>query len=392
VSDAANFLTALAQAFATMVLYAEGHPARERAVDAAFSALAKLQAGETTPEFTFLGDEIVCGRQPVRELRGWDWGRRLSGAGIQRLEFEANVGRDEFEVFLDDVLARLTLSAVGSAEARQMRRSGIRFGSVGVRGELPDAPAVATATVDYSLGVETETIRWLHQQVQHQDRLHLAEAEAVVRSLSVAMHSEQRIMLPLLELRNFDEYTTTHSMNVSVLVMALAEHLGLGGADVRAFGVAGLLHDIGKVTIPLDVLNKPGKLNEEERDLINRHPEAGARQILRAEEDLDLAAIVAYEHHIMIDGSGYPTMRFPRECHFASRLVHVCDVYDALRTKRPYRDAWESSRALAYIGERAGVEFDRDLAEAFTRMMTEAEGRVATLSADGDVIAAAPTN
>jgi putative nucleotidyltransferase with HDIG domain len=273
-----------------------------------------------------------------------------------------------------------------------MRHSGIRFGSVGVRGELPEAPAIATATVDYSLGAETETIRWLHQQVQQQDRLHLSEAEAVVRSLSVAMHSEQRIMLPLLQLRNFDEYTTTHSMNVSVLVMALAEHLGLGGADVRAFGVAGLLHDIGKVTIPLDVLNKPGKLNEEERDLINRHPEAGARQILRAEEDLDLAAIVAYEHHIMIDGSGYPTMRFPRECHFASRLVHVCDVYDALRTKRPYRDAWESSRALAYIGERAGVEFDRDLAEAFTRMMTEAEGRVATLSADGDVIAAAPTN
>jgi putative nucleotidyltransferase with HDIG domain len=391
-SDAANFLTALAQAFATMVLYGEGHPARERAVDAAFAALAKLQTGEETPEFTFLGDEIVCGREPVRELRGWDWGRRLSGAGIQRLEFEAHVGRDEFEVFLDNVLARLTLSAIGSAEARQMRHSGIRFGSVGVRGELPEAPAIATATVDYSLGAETETIRWLHQQVQQQDRLHLSEAEAVVRSLSVAMHSEQRIMLPLLQLRNFDEYTTTHSMNVSVLVMALAEHLGLGGADVRAFGVAGLLHDIGKVTIPLDVLNKPGKLNEEERDLINRHPEAGARQILRAEEDLDLAAIVAYEHHIMIDGSGYPTMRFPRECHFASRLVHVCDVYDALRTKRPYRDAWESSRALAYIGERAGVEFDRDLAEAFTRMMTEAEGRVATLSADGDVIAAAPTN
>src|SRR5439155_886926 len=105
--------------------------------------------------------------------------------------------------------------------------------------------------------------------------------------------------------------------------------------DVRSFGVAGLLHDIGKVKIPIEVLTKPGRFSDSERALMNRHPAEGARLILRAEEDLDLAAVVAYEHHIMLNGDGYPTFQFRRDCHEGSKLVHVCDVYDALRTNRP---------------------------------------------------------
>jgi putative nucleotidyltransferase with HDIG domain len=180
-------------------------------------------------------------------------------------------------------------------------------------------------------------------------------------------------MVPLLQLRDFDEYTTTHSLNVSVLAMALAEHLGLSPGDVRAFGVAGLLHDVGKVRIPKEILNKPGKLTDAERDVMNRHPAEGARIILERQDDLDLAAVVAYEHHIMIDGGGYPSFHYPRACHHASHLVHVCDVYDALRTRRPYRDAWPAEKVLTYIGERAGSEFEPDVARAFLRMMAERE-------------------
>ena len=105
----------------------------------------------------------------------------------------------------------------------------------------------------------------------------LVEAEAVVRSLAIAMHGGRQVMLPLLQLKEFDQYTTTHSLNVAVLSMALAEFLGLSATDVRTFGIAGLLHDIGKTKIPLEVLTKPGKLTAEERALMNEHPAAGAR-------------------------------------------------------------------------------------------------------------------
>ena len=380
-SEPAEFLGAFAQALASMSLYGDGHPARERAIDTAYQELRDLQAKHPHPLFTFLGDEVIFGRLPLREMREWGWSNRLAEAGIQRLEFADDVTRDDFEGFLDDVYSRLTLVGLDTAEARQLRPSGIKFGVVGVRsGAEGVEDALPTATIAFSLGEEAETIRWLHDEVKQRESLPLAEAEAVVRSLSVAMHGDQQMILPLLQLKQFDEYTTTHSLNVSVLVMALAEYLGMAPADVRAFGVAGLLHDLGKVRIPIEILTKTGKLTPDERVLMNRHPVEGARLILESEEDLDLAAVVAYEHHIMLNGMGYPQVRYRRPCHEASNLVHVCDVYDALRTRRPYRDAWPVEQVLPYIEGRAGLEFDPDYVAAFISMMRKWEAQVAVVA------------
>jgi putative nucleotidyltransferase with HDIG domain len=379
-SDPAKFLATFAQALAAMGLYRDGHPARGRAVDAAYQELRDLQADTAHPLFTFLGDEVVYGRLPLRDLKDWDWGRRLAEAGVQRLEFEDDVTRDDFEGFLDEVLARVNVSMIDTTESRQMRRTSIRFGAVGLRGETGVAPEpLPTATISFSLGEEADTLRWLQREVQTTGAIPLVEAEAVVRSLAVAMHGGRQIVLPLLQLKEFDQYTTTHSLNVAVLAMALAEFQGLVARDVRAFGIAGLLHDIGKTKIPIEVLTKPGKLTDDERALMNGHPAAGARLLLDMDEDLDLATVVAYEHHIMINGGGYPSLAYPRACHHASRLVHVCDVYDALRTRRPYRDAWEFERVLGYLGERSGLEFDPELVSSFTRMMRQWEPQVAVL-------------
>ena len=112
----------------------------------------------------------------------------------------------------------------------------------------------------FNLDVEIDTARWVQQEVCDRHAIPLLEVEATVRSLSVAMHSHPHVILPLVQLREFNQYTTTHSLNVSVLAMGLAERLGLAAGEVRAYGVAGLLHDIGKTRIPLDILNKPGRL------------------------------------------------------------------------------------------------------------------------------------
>jgi putative nucleotidyltransferase with HDIG domain len=208
----------------------------------------------------------------------------------------------------------------------------------------------------------------------------LMEAEAVVRSLSVAMQSERRIVVPLLQLKEFDQYTTTHALNVSVLSMALAQALAVSKRQVRAIGVAGLLHDIGKIRIPLEVLTKPGKLTDEERRIMNQHPVDAAKMIMESEEELELAAVVAYEHHIMLNGGGYPTVHYARECTLASRLVHVCDVFDALSTVRPYRDAWPQDKVLSYLDERAGTEFDPALVTAFNQMMRAGAAEVRVLT------------
>jgi putative nucleotidyltransferase with HDIG domain len=380
-SDPIRFLVSFGQAVSTMALYNEGHPARERAVDRSYRCLQDLQQHDPHPRFSFLGEETIYQDTALRELGDWEWGTRLAQAGVQRIELESSVTRDQYEEFLEEMMARITLSFIDTAESRPTRPTGIKVGALGIRGETKeiqeslDAPA-PIATISYSLGEEIASIQSMHRDVQERGRLPLAEAEAVVRSLSIAMHGDQEMILPLLQLREFDEYTTTHSLNVSVLVMALAESLGLAQQDIRTFGIAGLLHDLGKVHIPQDILNKPGKLTDQERQVMQAHPVEGAKMIIESGRRLDLAAAVAHEHHIMINGHGYPTHHYRRDCHKASNLVHVCDVYDALRTKRPYRDAWEAERVLTYISERAGTEFEPSAANSFVNMMRRVEGGI----------------
>jgi putative nucleotidyltransferase with HDIG domain len=377
--DPADFLIALAQTLSAMRLYPDGHPRRAAAVDRAYVQLQGLRASDPVPSFSFFGDSIVYGARVMRELPDWPWTARFAGAGLQRLDFLREPSCAEFEAFLEHALARLGRLRPDTAEARFGGSDAIRVGTLGVRGvdgetlaaaDLADRPL---ATIGLSLAAEAEAVGWVHAEVSAGAALPLLEAEAVVRSLMAAMHAAGDVVLPLVQLRSYDEYTTTHSLNVAVLAMALAEYLGLSSTEVRSYGVAGLLHDLGKVCVPLEILNKPGKLTDAERAEIQRHPAEGARLILQGDAQLDLAAAVAYEHHIMLNGGGYPRLHFGRACHPASALVHVCDVYDALRTKRPYRDAWAADDVLAYLERGAGTEFDPDLVRAFVAMMRARE-------------------
>jgi len=393
-SEAVRFLTGLAQAMATMNLYKEGHPARERALDRAHEALGALQAESPTPRINFLGSEVILDNLPVPELRHWDWAPRLSACGIQRIEIVGPVSRDDLDAFLEEVFLRVSGAPVSTAEVRQFRPSAIRYGELAVKddvGRSVGAQRLAKATLTYSLGEEIEGVEWLQKELKEGRQLQMIEAEGIVRSLSVAMHGDQAYFIPLVRIKEFDQYTVTHTLNVAVLAMALAEFVGLSPREVRAFGIAGLLHDLGKIKVPSEILNKPGKLTDEERLVMNSHTVEGARLILETEEHLDLAAVVAYEHHIRMDRGGYPSLRYERECHQASNLVHVADVFDALRTHRPYREAWSTERSLKIIEEGAGPEFDHDLAQAFVQMMRQWEGRVAEVSADApQVPTAAP--
>jgi putative nucleotidyltransferase with HDIG domain len=385
----ARFLGSFGRALASAALYAEGHPAMQRAIDAAWQDLEDLVHSVPHAAFTLLGDTVLFAEMPIRERRAWEWSDRLSAAGIQRIEIDRSVNRDDFEGFLQEVVSRVSGHPGQSASARQMMRGGIRCGSVALKndnGSEAAEAAEAARRLGFSMAEEAETVRWMHEEASTSNIVPLVEAETIVRSLSVAMHADRQIVVPLLQLKEFDQYTTTHSLNVAVLAMAVAEYLRLSSQEVRTYGMAGLLHDIGKTRIPKDILVKPGKLTDAEREVMNRHPVDGARLILKSEQSLDLAAVVAYEHHIMIDGTGYPQFRYGRACHQASRLVHVCDVFDALRTDRPYRAAWPLQKTLAYIEERAGTEFDADIVRGFVAMMNEWDARIAVLTSEESTI------
>ncbi len=397
-NDPVRFLQALGQALSVMTLYPEGHPSRERLADNAYDALLEL-AADVPPAFTFLEGEVIAGRERVADLRDWEWSTRLADAGIGRLEFSRSIDRDEFDGLLQELQLHLFPAPLESSDRRQMRDLGVRFGAVGVAvgsgtgtgegtgGGWGPGPGGGGAATD--LTAEVETLAWIHEEVSAGRALPLLEAESIVRSLAVAMHLEAGMLLPLLQLKEFDQYTTTHSLNVAVLSMALAEALGLTATEVRAVGVSGLLHDVGKTRIPHAVLVKPGRLSPEETALMQQHPADGARIILHGDADLELAAVVAYEHHIRIDGGGYPSLHYHRDCALGSRLVHVCDVFDALSTRRPYREAWPVSRTLASLEDITRREFDPALVTSFARLMRDESTRIERLDATG--IADAPT-
>ena len=374
-SQAVPFLQSLARALTTMQLYAVGHPARSRVGAMTFARLQALLDEESAPHFTFMDGAVILGNIPLPELQHWPWAKRMAGLGIQRLEFDSSVTVESYSLFLDDLLTRL--SAERQSDGPLPAREGIRSGSVRVSGQVEvEAPdAAPAATMPYLLGEEIDLVRWIYERTELQHDVPLDEAEGVVRSLAVAMHADGELFLPLLQLRAADEYAAIHGINVAIIAMTFAETLDMAPADVRALGIAGLLHDIGMIRVPKDVLAKDS-LSTRDRELVRQHPLDGARLLLRKSDEHEVAAIAAYEHHARPDGSGYPLIRYPRDFHYVSKVIAVCDAYDALLAPKPYRPAWEHERAVRYIEAEAGSSFDHSVATAFVTMMRGMEGRM----------------
>lgn len=371
-----RFLNALGQAMATLSLYGDEHPSRHAVLARTHAALLDMLSEHGTLKLSLIEGEIVLGARVLSELRGWEWSTRLAAVGVQRIEIDATqppTGED-LQSFLAALRVRLTM---GGKMAPAWSCQGIRIGSLTVA-SVDDSVTETWASVVESLSLtslteETDAVDYVHDEVSAGRDVPMAEVEAIVHGLAVTIHREQHLVLPLLELKTFDQYSTTHSCNVAMLSIGLCEELALDTATVRAIGTAALLHDIGKVKVPLDVLVKPGKLSEQEFALMKSHPVEGAKILSQRGGGNALAATVAYEHHIWFNGKGgYPSVTFRRDAHFASRIVHVCDIYDALCSKRPYRDPWSQVRALELLRGLQGTELDPTVYPAFERMVQRA--------------------
>ena len=283
-TDPIRFLNAFGKSLSAMALYGPTHPARAKSAQLAFEAVQELQRSELVLKFSFLGDEVVFQNRHLRELKDWEWCERFTRSGIQRMEFVCAVIREEFDDFLYTIMAEVT---PGWRDPRHTQRhegseyTSIKYGAIGVRGDAEQflTDPLPIMGMSFPLDEEAETIGMIYGEVEAGRPLPAGEIEAVVASLSVAMHGDSEILMPLLQLKEFDQYTTAHALNVSVLVMGLSEFLGLGSRDTRAIGVAGLLRDVGMTKVPKDIVSKAGPPTDEEWDVIRQHPVEGARII-----------------------------------------------------------------------------------------------------------------
>jgi len=371
---AERFLHSMGQAVSSYTLYAEGHQAREEAIAKTFGALQAILRESAFPSFSFLDDAVVYNTVALHTLRDWTWTARLASAGVRRLELSRDATRASLDGFLTELYRRMN----GDAKDQPMPAfAGIAAGDVVVLDE-PAAPMPTANTAPrapYSLTEEVGAVHEAFLSVARGGRLPVQDVEAVVQALSLALHSEGELLIPLLSLRSLDDHTALHAVNTAILAMTFSEWLGLAGGDIRAVGKAALLHDVGMARVSADVFQRP-ELTNGGRGEVSRHPEEGARLLLSGSSKLDLAATAAYEHHLRVDGTGYPIRRFHRELHYISRIVAVCGAYDALRSERSYRPARDPALALAEIESGAGAIYDPGVAHAFVQMMRRWEHRL----------------
>ena len=207
----------------------------------------------------------------------------------------------------------------------------------------------------------------MFQEARMGRALQLGNLESLVEEINQSMARNSAAMLGLARLKNKDDYTYLHSVAVCALMVALGRQLGLEGAMLREAGMAGLLHDIGKITTPEEVLNKPGCLDPEEFEIMKEHP-ANGWAILKELPGISASVLdVCLHHHERLDGTGYPERLSGEAISLFARMGAVCDVYDAITSERCYKNAWEPAEAIRKMAEWKDGNYDETVFHAFVK-------------------------
>lgn len=362
-----------ASALRSAQLYAPAHPLVGRSTGALLNALRQLHTDGPVATIGIVGADIVVGDLPLPKASATlgDLIRRLQAVGIERITIELGVAGEEIATLVREI-ATLSATADRSTPAalpddwpglKHIRVGRIRGGerSEAITGDIN------TLRRMYSNAVKVAEALWDSSKTEGMPELHMART--IIDGLAEAVTHNRTALVALTAMRNYDNYTFTHMVNVSILTMGQARALGIEGRLLREFGMASLMHDIGKVRTPAEILTKPEKLTDTEFAIMKRHTVDGAEILRRTPEMPVLAPVVAFEHHLRLDGGGYPDGVARDALNVATMLCSIADVYDAMRSQRAYQEAFPTDRILAVLKRNDGKQFDQNLVRRFTQLM-----------------------
>ncbi|MBI4740880.1 MAG: HD-GYP domain-containing protein [Betaproteobacteria bacterium] len=268
--------------------------------------------------------------------------------GLDVAPGEQTVSESESEAQVD---AELNQAAV---EARQVER-------VPVAAELARAKRICAKS--------KQAVTSMFQEARMGKAVDTAGAQRLVEEISNSVSRNPGALISLARLKTADDYTYMHSVAVCALMVALSKQLDLDENETRSAGIAGLLHDLGKAVMPMDVLNKPGKLTDAEFAVIKSHPVEGHR-MLQGGSGVDPVALdVCLHHHEKTDGSGYPKGLKDEQISRFAKMGAVCDVYDAITSNRPYKAGWDPAESLRKMAEWTNGHFDPAVFQAFVKSL-----------------------
>jgi putative nucleotidyltransferase with HDIG domain len=355
----------LAAAIRGINLYSPGHPLVRRNVITLLDTLASLHEASASVAVGIVGEDLVVGDIPVAraaETMG-ELMKRLRHLGIERIVIDRGVQEREVEQLVETIA-----KAEGRSQTEVLSNlPHIRVGRLDLEEQVTASKGdIATFRKLYDDAVKVAGDLW--ESATSEGKPDADAAREMVDSLAQAVAQNRTALLSLTALKNYDNYTFTHMVNVSILTMGQARGVGIDGPLLREFGLAALMHDIGKVKTPNEILNKPGKLTDDEYTILKKHTVDGAEILRKTPEMPTLAPIVAFEHHLRADGTGYPAAVRP-QLNLGTTLCGIADVYDAMRSQRVYQPAFPTDRILAVLQRNDGKQFDQNLVRRFVQLV-----------------------
>ena len=326
------------------------------------------------PEITFLvvDDELVADHQALtaKSPSVDQFVHLLKQAAIERLTFTAQITINELAQLVGDIAAS-GQKVVRSTPGIKLGKIRLQTGAGGDGRETNASPEIRerlqalAALRQQSL----DEVKDLFHQIRISREISPLGLDEMVQGFLRGMLSNVNPLQMLASLKSADDYTFTHAINVCILTVSQAESLGITGTKLHDIGIAASMHDAGKMFVSEEILNKPDKLSREEWRHMQEHSAQGAQYILRLEGIPKLAFLAALEHHIRYDGTGYPDLGRGWRPNIVSQMIAVADMFDAMRSRRPYKEPKPDTVIIKILREESGTSYNPRLVQNFLKMI-----------------------
>ena len=380
-AELGHILAQLTAAVTNTSLYSPAHPQVAQYIEKAYSQLQDLM--RTKPEITVLliGDDLVADNRPLPAGSGSVAGfiRIMKKKSIERLTFVAGMPKTDLQELIWGLASPDTVSVRSSPGIKlgkvelMIKKAELESGPGG-HGTVQPASQVSEEAYQKLLALtasELDELKEMYFSAKKHRKIDVRGVDDMVKGFIKGFRQEINPLALLSSLKSSNEYTFTHVTNVCILTMSQAEHLGFSGKHLHQLGVASLLHDVGKMFIPDEILNKPGILTPAERRTIETHTVKGARYLMGIEGIPKLAVLSALEHHKKFDGSGYPSLMGGWTPHITSQMIGVADVFDAMRSRRSYQEPASPEKIEDVLRKGSGTSFNPQLVDHFLKLINQ---------------------
>jgi putative nucleotidyltransferase with HDIG domain len=362
-----RFILCLTSTTSNIAIYPSNHPFIKSGILETYTELTEILEGRREIKFVLLRNLLISSGVPLK-FKGPSWRAFLDilkKRKIDQIAFYAGLPLNQLEQCIidfasdrKDTLYSTAFIKFGKTDPEDKVKKE-EFSDYGKSDDYFDS------VLDLGMLEPNRMVKDLYQMIMVSGTF---QGDIISEIVTVFLEQIQRGGSPLTmlaSLKSVDEYTFTHAVNVGILTMSLAESLGFSGSHIKDIGTAALLHDVGKIQIPEEILQKKGALDSGEREIMESHSINGTRQLMKIKGLPKLALIVALEHHLKYDGGGYPHVKGKWQTNIISQIVSIADVFDALRTKRPYREAMSPAEVERILRLGSGVSFNPFLLERF---------------------------